>query len=618
MDNLLDNILNYKNKDNVDRDNVDIENILNGSDSGSDFKSDFMMGDIDIFKLPIEYQEDIKTIDHNIIEDLELRDNYERDISSLYTYVYNPQTYFGKKLINRHSKYYCYNKNFLNDSKKLIKKFKNNVTFDEIDGKNIEFEEIEILLSDIKNNNNFIENYQYINFSWFKNFNNNEQILLYLSLYNLSSPVFSLLTPIISLILPFLIIKFQGHEITLDLYCSYLKHMLGRHVIGQVLNNFKDASLEQKVYIIISLIFYIIQVYQNVISCYKFHKNMKTIHEYLFKFRDYISYSIDSMNNLYKYTKLYKTYNEFNDVLNRNKNTLEAYNNELKNISNYEISIKKIKKIGYLMKCFYQLYDNNDLIIALNYSFGFNGYIDHLTGLKRNIKNKFISYCKFNKKKCEFKDAYFPSLMDKTPIKNSYKLNNHLIITGPNAAGKTTLLKTTLFNSILSQQIGCGFYTKATIKLYDYIHCYINIPDTSGRDSLFQAEARRCKEILDKIIKYKKSNHLCVFDELYSGTNPYEAIGSAYSFLNYLNQHNNVNFLLTTHYIDLCNRLEKNEKIHNYHMEIKIDNKENFEYCYKLIKGTSEIKGATKVLKDLDYPEDIVFEMKNILKTLKL
>ena len=89
---------------------------------------------------------------------------------------------------------------------------------------------------------------------------------------------------------------------------------------------------------------------------------------------------------------------------------------------------------------------------------------------------------------------YFP-ITEKKPVKNTYNLDKHMIITGPNAAGKTTLLKTTLFNIILSQQIGYGCYKSASLVLFNNIHCYINIPDTSGRDSLFQAEARRCKDI---------------------------------------------------------------------------------------------------------------------------
>ena len=183
-------------------------------------------------------------------------------------------------------------------------------------------------------------------------------------------------------------------------------------------------------------------------------------------------------------------------------------------------------------------------------------------------------------------------------------MDNNLILTGPNAAGKTTLLKSTLFNIILCQQIGCGFFDKADVIIYDYIHCYINIPDTSGRDSLFQAEARRCKEIISIIEENNDKNHLCVFDELYSGTNPDEATCSAIALLNYLNKISNVNYILTTHYYKLCKKVDK-YRVKNYHMEI---NKEmnDFKFSYKIKKGISKVKGGIKVLKDLEYPEEII------------
>ena len=72
-----------------------------------------------------------------------------------------------------------------------------------------------------------------------------------------------------------------------------------------------------------------------------------------------------------------------------------------------------------------------------------------------------------------------------------------------------------LFNLILSQQLGVGFYEEAKIKPFMHIHCYLNIPDTSCRDSLFQAEARRCKEIIDALDENKDDSHFCIFDELY-------------------------------------------------------------------------------------------------------
>ena len=126
------------------------------------------------------------------------------------------------------------------------------------------------------------------------------------------------------------------------------------------------------------------------------------------------------------------------------------------------------------------------------------------------------------------------------------------------------MLKTTLSNILLSQQIGYGFYKKAHFYPFTYLHSYLNIPDTADRDSLFQAEARRCKEILD-IVDSKKTTEtiFCIFDELYSGTNPYEAVGSAFSFLTFHTKYKNVDFILTTHYLDLCKRLNTNKDIVN-------------------------------------------------------
>ena len=47
--------------------------------------------------------------------------------------------------------------------------------------------------------------------------------------------------------------------------------------------------------------------------------------------------------------------------------------------------------MGHIMKCFYILHDNTELVNALHYTFGFNGYIDNICGLQENIKNKFIN-----------------------------------------------------------------------------------------------------------------------------------------------------------------------------------------------------------------------------------
>lgn len=134
--------------------------------------------------------------------------------------------------------------------------------------------------------------------------------------------------------------------------------------------------------------------------------------------------------------------------------------------------------------------------------------------------------------------------------------------------------------------------------MYNYIHSYINIPDTSNRDSLFQAEARRCKNILDSIKINNKMRHFCVFDELYSGTNPNEAISAGYGFLKFLNKNKKINFILTTHYVSLCEKLD-NEDILN--MKMLIDNNK-----YKITNGISNINGGIIILEKLNYDKEII------------
>ena len=278
------------------------------------------------------------------------------------------------------------------------------------------------------------------------------------------------------------------------------------------------------------------------------------------------------------------------------------------------MKITHITKIGNILKCFYELYTNIKYKEALKYSIDLEYYLLNIKNIQDNILNKNLNFCKFTNSITSFSGSYFASLINEKPIKNDYKLDKQILITGPNAAGKTTILKTTLFNIILSQQIGIGCYKSANINIYKYIHSYINIPDTSQRDSLFQAEARRCKEILDSLSNSNSiDRHFCIFDEIYSGTNPSEAIASAYSFLSFIAKYKNLDYILTTHYISLCKLLEKNKNITNKQMKILNNNS-----TYKLKNGISNIKGGIKVLKELNYDEVIIKGANEIIDKINI
>lgn len=563
-----------------------------------------------IFNLPISYLSDKQSIAEHIKTDLELIGE-----KSLYETVFQPTTTFGKQTIPLWSHHYTANKDFIKDSQFLLKNV-SSANVAQVEAAS-HIEDVTAIWKDIKEETGFVEKYHYMDWKRFKEFNNNSSFLQLLSLYNMTSPIIFFAIPILFLILPFILLKIQGIPISLSKYFEVLKVVFKQHQLGQIFT-IGSATWDKMIYIIASLGFYILQIYQNVTSCVKYYHNMKKIHLHLFTMREYAKNTLQNMELLNSLCSGLKTYQPFLADMEEHKEVLIGMEKEFNKIEPNDFSLKKIKQIGHVMKCFYQLYNKTEYHQTLEYSFGLNGYLDNLRGLGKRLREKQVNPCKIvsnNKNnKVKFIDAYFPTLVDSNPVKNSYTLDKHIIISGPNAAGKTTLLKTTIFNIILSQQTGVGFYKKAKIDFYDHIHCYINIPDTSERDSLFQAEARRCKDIIDIIdnvsIESNKNNinkerHLCVFDELYSGTNPYEAVGSAYAFLSYLNKYSNVNFVLTTHYLDLCKRLDKQPHINNYHMDVEERN-DDLIYTYKLKKNISTIKGGVKVLKDLNYPKEII------------
>jgi len=424
------------------------------------------------------------------------------------------------------------------------------------------------------------------------------------------------------MLLPFFIIKLQGYNITFELYFEHLKKVFANHIIGQLFSSFSETTLSNKLYLLFSFGFYIFQMYLNFTSCIKYFKNIKYINNTLLELKDYISKAINKYSNFLNYSQHLKTYSLFNEEIRKNSAIFNAYYNELTSLQPYNFSIHKLTELGQLMKCFYYLNKNTGFIESLHFSFGFNGYIKNIEKLQEFINKNILNYCSYNEKNdspTSFTNAYYANLnvvqynkcnngdiSSNNIVKNSYCLDKNLIVTGPNASGKTTILKSSLFNIILSQQIGCGFYDKAQVKIYDYIHCYINIPDTGGRDSLYQAEARQCKNILDNVENNKEKTHFCVFDELYSGTNPVEALSSSFSYLTYLNKFSNVDYILTTHYTKLCKKLNKHNNC--YCMNV-IKQNNDFVYTYKMKKGISKVKGAQKVLKDLAFPENIINAM---------
>jgi len=566
------------------------------------------------FKMPIYYNDEKIELKNNIVTDLELINTIDASCNPIYSFCFNNDNDVSKIITKQISKYYTTDTNFLKDNQKLIKEYvKPESRYTKLSPN---YKNIVDIWNELKVENGFREKYYYVDWETIEFLNKSELFLQFISIYNLFSPIFSLMVPIIILIIPFVILRVKGLPLTISEYIDVLKIVAQTNAIGKLFTvNFTEINAQEKIYIFVSAAFYLFSIYQNIMVCVRFNNNMKIIHNHFREINLYLDNTIYCMNNYLKYTNDLQSHSLFNDNLKSKMKILENINIKIKSISDYNIfNIRKFNEIGRILKYFYELHSENLYEEAILYSIGFNGYIDCIEGLQNNIEERKINFAIFinENKKNIFEKNYYACLKDSNPVKNTIKFKKNIIITGPNASGKTTILKSTLINIILTQQFGCGFYDSAKLKPFKYIHCYLNIPDTSGRDSLFQAEARRCKEILDIISANKKESHFCAFDELYSGTNPEEAETSAVAFMLYLQKFKNVSTLLTTHFVKVCKKLDKIKGIQNCKM-VTEKNENKIKYTYKLEPGISEVKGGINVLTDMNYPKEII---ENTIKSL--
>ena len=651
-----------------------------------------------VFRHPITYTnpDKLHELANSIVEDLEMLQikpkssicdtdadadadaNADADaqVKGLYHYIFSPSSVYGTEHLPIWSKYYTTDIEYLQQTQTLLEMFDNELLERCIAQNTAHTGCVEAFLN-MKNTwtefrgtgkiHDFNEKFSYVETPFLSKLNTSSSFLQFLSLYNISSPVIALLTPLIVLIIPFFVLLMRGLGVSLAEYVEILKEIISQHSIGKFFTQFETVSIEQKMYILMSVVFYFIQIYQNIMACVRFYNNIKLVHTHIHTIKGYLTATGVNMSYMIQLIQTYhlSTYEPFREELSERYRLLEEVTHALNDISPFSVSASKFFQIGYVMKNYYSLFSQTDLKELLEYSFGFNAYMEHLTACRSFVIDGVINKCSFvqspvdddakreeepdaatteqattdadpssktndetendtttlppppplpvvSKKKRNgitklFGQIYAPlnSHNREKVIANDVILDKQLIITGPNAAGKTTVIKSTLFNVIISQQLGYGFYTTAEINPYDYLHCYLNIPDTSGRDSLFQAESRRCMEILRCIIDNPTKRHFCIFDELYSGTNPYEAVAAAYGYIDYISKNPKVDLILTTHYIELCQLLEKKNAsaITNLHMSVCAD---TGAYLYKIADGISTIKGGLKVLRELNYPSEII------------
>lgn len=556
------------------------------------------------FKLPIETlpETDILLLPTSVNTDLELE-------NTIHPLILAPKSQLGYNLVSRIQSTYTVNTDFLEESQRLVSNIQKTDLTSEADATDL----IDTW-NDI-HNDHFHEHYGYMDIDKLKFVNRGSTMMHFWSIANLISPVFAILLPFLFILAPFIILKIKSVPITFATYLTMLKDIAKSHAIGKTLTSLQDFSMQNVIYVLFTLGIYGLQMYQNCQHCFRFYNNIFKLFSRLQTIRKHIRKTANNIRSLLEVTQNMPLHKTFSLTAAAKLKTLDALYTHLEPACSPEIcetTFGFIPRIGDILQSYYVLMDNPDYKSAYAYSLMFEGYWSGLQGIKQGIECGLLAKATFTETDATcLTNQLYPVLGNcADAIKNTMELDKNVIITGPNASGKTTQLKATAINLILSQQIGFGCFETGTIKPYTHFHSYLNIPDTSGRDSLFQAEARRCKEIIEAVdTNPVEQRHFCIFDELFSGTNSEEATLASFGFLKYLQQKPNVDFILTTHFTGLCKRIHKeNDKlrIKNMRMEATLVEQTDISFTYKLLAGINTIKAARIILVKMGFPQSIL------------
>lgn len=458
--------------------------------------------------------------------------------------------------------------------------------------------------------------------------NNSERALLITNIYKIAvAPLLTILTPLISLLLPLIFLFYMQRKANLNIsmgsiFKQYIKTLFGSDSMGFIFKNPSKAMLASLVTKGIYLFMYFQNIYYSLQSSANTHKIINIIHEKLNKINKYIKLTglikeeceLVGINNIESYIN----YNRIGDDL--------SIYDEYFNFPVFNTDPKLFSNKGKILTIFKKFKKNKDNLVNI---FHYSGVIDAILSIESIIDNSSpenpYSITKFSDSKkplLNFKNIWHPYLnkdIIDNAVKNSIDIKNNILITGPNAAGKSTFIKSVIINIILSQTIGISSAEEFIMTPFNNIETYLHIPDSKGSSSLFEAEMFRSKEYIDKLKTLDQDKFsFIVLDEIFSSTNYVEGFSGAYSILKKISSFENTLSITTTHYTDL-EILEKDTKgkILNYKFEVDHDESGELVFNYILKRGMSRQYIALELLKKNGFDEDVINVAMNICGKIK-
>jgi DNA mismatch repair ATPase MutS len=564
--------------------------------------------------------------------------------------------------------------NILNQRKHIIESFTTNTNTDT----NSKLDDILQILDNLKKSEGdvlwfFKENSDEINnmlsMVYFNNFwnswvNNNENLLnVFYYIKLIIIPLYGLLIPIFVFILPFLILKFAMKvNIPFKSYWNLIKKMYFSgggitkifkqcyNIYDKMGNNKNDDTSQNggDGGGFISLTNIISKLVKMMIS-----SKVTSLLYYMFTVGSYLYSIYSTLNYSYSYLKIIKFFQtKLNKVSLWVRNSQLLFDKlgyinsiELKETFSDKIGFTTDKKIhllnhlvfqndpnyilsnkGVILKQFKLLKDDPSIIKSYLEYISIIDVWSSVASLQREHKEH-ISLPTYlnhndtnNKPEIIVEDFYNMMIDNNKSVKNSILIKDdikNIMITGPNASGKSTFLKAITECLILGQTICIVPATNMKFTPFHHINTYLNIPDCQGKESLFQAEMSRCYNQIESFKEIKNTEFVfSIMDEIFVSTNYFEGLSGAYAISKKMSSYDNSICFISTHFSTLSEFTQKEKTYKNYHFSIEYDKDDKIEKSYLLKEGRTTQHIALEMLEEKGFDPILVNDAKKMYKFL--
>lgn len=216
-----------------------------------------------------------------------------------------------------------------------------------------------------------------------------------------------------------------------------------------------------------------------------------------------------------------------------------------------------------------------------------------------NTQLCFVSFIDAEKP-CIKADALWNVLVPKA-VPSSIHENRNIILTGPNAGGKTTSIRALLQNIVLGQSFGIAAARRFEYTMFDIIHSYLNVSDDLINGlSLFASEVKRAQDILQRMKTLEPGKKFFfALDELFTGTAAEDGENCAYNFVKRIAEFERVQFTYATHFDKLKELGSNNTSCVNYKVDAPTKNQAGkLVFPYTLSKGASDARIALELARE--------------------